>query len=34
MGTQGYCDLKKFLSMDSKYKSTKEAALRYSQEVR
>lgn len=33
MGTQGHHDLKKFLSMESKYENTKGIALRYSQKV-
>lgn len=33
MGTQGRYDLKKFLSINSKYKKTQDIVLRYSQKV-
>lgn len=33
MGTQGHYDLKKFLSIESKYKNTKDIARRCSQKV-
>lgn len=33
MGAQGHHDLKKLLSMDNKYKNSKEVALRYNHKV-
>lgn len=33
MGIQGHHDLKKFLSIESKYKNIKDVALRYNQKV-